>query len=86
MNGMGVIEAASLKTEIDSLYEQAMAANEKLDVILEFSFGPAPTQETKAEIPTELNRFVLCDEIANIRSKMAELNDKLGFVIERFGC
>ena len=86
MNGIGTVEVASLKTAIDALYEQAMVANEKIDMILDFSFGPAPVQETNAEMPMELNRFVLCNEIANIRSKMVELNDKLGFIIERFGC
>lgn len=86
MNGIGTVEVASLKTEIDGLYEQVVIANEKLDAILEFSFGPAPVQETTAGMPTELNRFILYNEIANIRSKMGELNDKLNLIIERYGC
>lgn len=85
MNGIGV-EKGSLKTEIDALYEQVMAANEKIDVILAFSFGPAPTQDVKAGIPMEHNRFVLSDEIANSRLRMGELNEKLNSLIERFGC
>lgn len=86
MNERGTVEATSLKTAIDALYEQAMVANEKVDMILDFSFGPAPVQDVKGEMPMELNRFILCNEIGNIRSKMVELNDKLSLITERFGC